>query len=370
MPGRCPPVQHQYMSTLAQPTPQPTSHQVPHQAPQQPAAAPDRVVDALVHAQLVDPTRRDHARALVDAALREPAGRERRGMSALVEVVAYLGTALVLAAGALFLVQVWDELGFSTQVGVVAVLALVMGAGGVGALAGHAGPVVRREPEADSRRRLAGTLLTGCALAVAFVAGMLVDRAGGTPDWDESRLSWTLVVASIAGLVVCAAGYRFAPTAPGMLGLGAAATTLVATLVGPVEADSDGVVLGLALLATALVWLALTELGVLLETTLGRALGAAVALWAAQTPVVDGGHAALGYALTALVAVAGMAAYLRLGAWPYLAASVLAITVVVPEAVMDWTDGGLGAVGAVLLTGVTLLLASLLGATLRSRRGV
>jgi hypothetical protein len=41
----------------------------------------------------------------------------------------------------------------------------------------------------------------------------------------------------------------------------------------------------------------------------------------------------------------------------------------VPEAVADWTDGSLGAVGGVLLTGVTLLIASATGYRLRADQG-
>jgi hypothetical protein len=40
---------------------------------------------------------------------------------------------------------------------------------------------------------------------------------------------------------------------------------------------------------------------------------------------------------------------------------VLGITVVVPEAVTDWTDGSLGVAGGVLVAGLALLGASLAG---------
>ena len=53
-------------------------------------------------------------------------------------------------------------------------------------------------------------------------------------------------------------------------------------------------------------------------------------------------------------------------AWPYLAGAVVAVTLVVPEAVSDWTDGSLGAVGGVLVAGVTLLVASFAGYRIRA----
>ena len=43
----------------------------------------------------------------------------------------------------------------------------------------------------------------------------------------------------------------------------------------------------------------------------------------------------------------------------------LAVTVVVPEAIIDWTDGSLGAGGAVLVAGLTLLGASAAGFRVR-----
>ena len=97
------------------------------------ATAPDpagHVVDRLVDAHLLDPARREQALGVVAGALAPvppgPAGAAR-GMSALVEVVAYLGAALVLAASGLFAATLWDDLGFATQVGVVGVAGLALG---------------------------------------------------------------------------------------------------------------------------------------------------------------------------------------------------------------------------------------------------
>ena len=51
-----------------------------------------------------------------------------------------------------------------------------------------------------------------------------------------------------------------------------------------------------------------------------------------------------------------------------LAAGVVATTLVVPEALYDWTGGSLPAAGSLLIAGLTLLAASAIG--LRLRRGV
>ena len=114
------------------------------------------------------------------------------------------------------------------------------------------------------------------------------------------------------------------------------------------------------------VWLALTELHWFRESTVARSLGVTVALVGAQVPVMDGTHSWLGYLLTLVVVVAGIALYLNLVAWPYLAVAVIGVTVLVPEVVADWTGGSLGAVGGVLVAGITLLLASFAGYRLRA----
>lgn len=172
-------------------------------------------------------------------------------------MVAYLGGALVLAAGGLFLAQQWDDLGFGARVVLLALVAGVLGVSGVMAARGPAEGPSLREDSQDSRRRLAGTLLTGAALTLAFLVGMVVDHA---TEATYSEVYWPAV----------------------------------------------------------------------------------------------------------LVAAIGIALYLGRRAWPYLAAAVVAVTLVVPEAVSDWTGDSLGAIGAVLVTGVTLLVASFAGYRVRA----
>ena len=110
-------------------------------------------------------------------------------------------------------------------------------------------------------------------------------------------------------------------------------------------AGSSGDAFGVAFFAVGVLWLVATEAGLFRETTIARVLGVGVALVGAQVPAVDGSHAWLGYALTVAVAAVGIAVYLPKAAWPYLAGAVVAVTLVVPEAVSDWTDGSLGATG-------------------------
>ena len=60
-----------------------------------------------------------------------------------------------------------------------------------------------------------------------------------------------------------------------------------------------------------------------------------------------------------LAAVAAFLVYVARTAWPYLATGVAALTLVVPQALLEWTDNALGPAGVLLVTGVTLILAGL-----------
>ena len=318
-----------------------------------------RAVDSLVAAELLDPSSRARAVEVLTDPHAEPA---TRGLPKLVEVVAYLGGALVLAAGALFLFQEWGNLGFGTRVVLLAVVAVVLGVAGV--LTARERGVGGADQRFDVRRRLAGSMLTGAALAVAFLVGYVLEE-WLNPGYRD--VYWPAVVGASVGVVVAAPAYRLASTAVGLVGLLAGILTAVGTLVsGSDLVGSEGDAFGVAFFVVGVLWLVATESGLFREPTIARALGVGVALFGAQVPAIDGTHAWLGYLLTVAVAVLGIAVYLPRNAWPYLAGAVVAVTLVVPEAVADWTEGSLGATGGVLVAGITLLVASFAGYRLRA----
>lgn len=331
------------------------------------------VVDALISEHLLDPAARERSLGVVAAALAAPqvhapgsvpastpgAAPARRGLPRLVEVVAYVGGALVLAAGALFLAQEWSGLGYPTQVIMLAVVMAVLGGAGAVSARVPAGSALR-DPANDSRRRLSGTLLTGAALTAAFLAGLVVDRH---VDANLQEIYWPVVAGGVLGLVVCAVGYRLAPTALGVLGMLGFLVTAVTSLASVAD---DFWMVGVALFLTGALWLAVAEAGAFREVAVARAAGVATALVGAQLAVIEGTDSWIGYVLTLVVVLVGIVAYLRTTAWPYLAGAVGGVTLLVPEVVSDWTEGSLGAIGAVLVTGVTLLLASFAGYRLRA----
>jgi hypothetical protein len=324
--------------------------------------AAQRVVQALAAEGLLAPGSEQRSRAVVAGALAggeagaAAAGARAPGVPKLVEVVAYLGAALVLAAGFLFVSRSWEDLGDVGQVSFLGAVAVVLGvAGGVTI----AGPVGDRAHEV--RRRLSGTLLTGSALAAGLTVGVAIEVFTDTPF---RGIPWPQVAAGAVVAVVSAVGYRFSSTAVGLLGILAGAVTADTNLASELAGD-EALGVGVSLFALGVVWLALTELGVFAQLTTARSLGVAVALLGAQVASFTGAQSWIGYLLSVVVAGGGIGLYLLRLDWPVLAAAVLAVTLVVPEAVSDWTEGSLGVVGGVLVAGVTLLAASLAGYRLR-----
>lgn len=321
------------------------------------AATATRAVDALLAEGLLATDSRDRAQVVVAGALSGagsgaisgPVADQGRAVSRIVEVVAYLGAALVLAAGGLFLVETWTDLGDAGQIGALVLVALVLGSAGL----------VARGTE-DVRRRLAGTLLTGAGLAAGVAVGLALEL--GENDWNDVYLPG--VVGAVVVTLIAMAGYRLAPTAVGQLGM--LGGTLFATVgVTGAQDGEEELWVGLTILVVGLAWLALAERRVFSELSVARSLGVSTALFGAQFVTILGEQELLGYALTAGLVVLGVVLYLSTLDWPYLAVAVIGVTLVVPEAVNDWTDGSLGAVGGVLVAGVALLLASFAGYRLR-----
>lgn len=321
------------------------------------------VVSALEGRGLVDPSRHDEAVAVVDHVLGgqaiETASLRRR----LAELAGYVGGALVVAAGALFLSGEWRHFSVALQVGLLAGIAVVLFGAGVATGVTGGGLVALRDGTQPVRQRLASVLFTAAAAAGAgAVVVWLIDVISrrGTETTQGTLIG---VGGSLTLVVLAAVGYMLAPTL-----LGQAAVAVGAAYAIPFVLDSIGDVqpipLGMVFLALGLVWVVLAERGVWRERLAGRIIGAGFAVVGAQIPVAAD-QAWVGYLLTILVAGAGLAMYLQRQAWPYLAVGVIGVTLAVPEALYDWTGGSLGTSGVLLVAGVTLLGASLAGLRLR-----
>jgi len=226
---------------------------------------------------------------------------------------------------------------------------------GVGVVMGGGTPTRLRalgRDEQSARRRLVGTLFALAALAAGGAAGAATERHGG-------------LQASLAGLAVALAGYVLVPTLVGQVACWAGALGLSLSLIDEATDGAQAVVSALAVVTLGIIWAALARLEVLAEPYAGLGIGAATTLLGAQLVLTDGDYHPLSYALTAAVAVACFLGFARVRNWLVLATGVLAVVLVVPEALTDWTEGSIGSASALLIAGVALLAASALGLRLR-----
>jgi MFS family permease len=338
-----------------------TTQQIPR-APEGRDSRSGRIADALVERGLVSPERHDEAVDVVEHALTadvvEPTSLRRR----LAELAGYVGGALVVAAGALFVADQWMDLSVGQQVGLLAgITVLLFGAGVAVGVTGGGFAALRADTQ-PVRRRLASVLFTGGAVAGAATVVVwlsdVVDRRGMVDDE-----TWIGVGGSLTLVVLAVVGYLFAHSLLGQAAVAVGAAYAVPLTFASV-AEIEPIPLGLGYLAVGLVWLLLAEKQVWREMVPGRIIGALFVVVGAQIPITAE-QAWVGYLLTLLVAVAGFAMYVGRRAWPYLAVGVVGVTLVVPEALLDWTEGSLGTAGVLLVAGVTLLGASLLGLRLR-----
>ena len=317
-------------------------------------SAAQRLVSGLAAEGLLVPGAEDRALAVLTRELSaKPVSDSGTGMPKLTEVVAYLGAALVLAAGLLFALESWDRL---TPVGhILFLLGIAVVLGVAGAISARNGGALA----AQTTRRLTGTMLTGAALAAGFAVAVGIDDYS---DHQYRELYWPALMGGIVVAAGSAIAYRVSSTAVGLLGmLGGAlvATSTVSDFIFPPRFEP--MTIGLAFVAVSVVWLLLTERKVFDQPTVARALGVTTALFGAQLGIFDSPSSWIGYLLTGLVAAAAVWLYVTRVDWPYVAVAVVAVTLVVPEMISDWTDDSLGAVGGVLVAGITLLVASFAG---------
>ena len=315
------------------------------------------VVDRLVAAGLLDPAHAAEAEAVVGSALEDRPTESAPLRRRFAEIAGYVGAAFVVGAAWLFLSQTWTDLGLAGQVGLLLVSALVLAAGGL-LLARAAGRVSRGNPVDDLRGRLASVLLAGSGACAAFGAGIWLDDALASAEL-------VVALAALTGLLVVLGGYVVIASPVGQIAAAVAAFVMVPAGLGALPSDSTSPVpLALSVLALGALWLLLAERGIWREAMLGRLLGCVLAFVGAQL-ALPGQHSWVAYVATAAVGALAFGLYVVTRAWPYLLTGVLAVTVVVPEALYDWAEGSLGAAGILLVTGVTLLVAALAGLRLR-----
>jgi hypothetical protein len=321
------------------------------------------VVDALVERGLLPEARRDEALEVIDHALARqgtPASLRRR----LFELAGYVGAALVVSAAGIFFATQWDALSGLAKVGLLAGIAILLTAAGLGVAGAGAGGPARglaslRSGARPIHRRLVGVLFVGAAATAGGAVGVQVARLVDDPASNAPAL-WGLACFTLLTL----AGYLLTPSVVGQVSIavGVFATVPIAL---DVVGETTPIGYGLVVLAVGLIWVVLAERGLWREVGSARVVGCVLSVVGAQITVADTGRPWVGYLALLVVAVAAFAVYVRIAAWPYLATGVLAVTLVVPQALLDWTADSLGPAGVLLVAGLSLLGASLFGLRLR-----
>ena len=121
---------------------------------------------------------------------------------------------------------------------------------------------------------------------------------------------------------------------------------------------------GLAVLGVGLLVVGLTLAGVLRQRLIGLGLGAGLALFGAQQPLGESGVAPLAYLLTFALAVGALLLYQRVRTWMLLVAGVVGVTLAVPQAIWDVTNGAVGG-AAILQAGLLSASTTPIAGTLR-----
>jgi hypothetical protein len=307
----------------------------------------DSVVRQLVNDHVLTAEQAD----VVTAALHSvEAGDSRRGW--WIEVTGYVGGTLTLAGAATLVGLSWEELARTGQVTLLAAIATVLVGAGLLIARGPSGLRQLQEPSAAIRRRIVSVLFALAAAVAALGTGVAVDN---NPNQ----------AAPVAGLVMAIAGYAMVRTAPGLVTVSAFAIYTLATVLE--EYTSSAVAIGLAFIALGVLAMGLALTGVLVPRQLGIGFGAGIALVGAQQPTTMAANA-WAYLLTAAVAVACLLLYLRERSVLLILAGVVGISIAVPEAVWDLTEGAGGAAAILLVTGAVLLATSWSGMRLHGRQ--
>lgn len=266
------------------------------------------------------------------------------------EIGAYLGAALVAAAGAVVVGQQWAEMSYALRVGVLGMTTLVLVAAALGVIWVRGTRAWQDVPNGDTLRRLAGTLFTlGAASAFGTVMAAMLSEQEYVSEFEAGRA--TLIGASTAFAILVVARL-LAVSALGELALFGAMVGMVAGVLAMTTEDSDysANVMQWTLLAAGLTWaLVATYTRLLRNRTLGAALGLALALFGAATIAESPWSHRL--ASLTLVTVA-LAVYLTRPSWPWITAAIIAAVVLT----VTWVGEAVGAALALLAAGVVVLI--------------
>ncbi len=291
-------------------------------------------------------------RDAVLAALAEPDARPSRA-KVLAEIAAYTGAGLLLAGISLVLAASWEDLARTGRVVVLALITVVVAMIGVTVAGGPAGlfPSTRGRGRTGDRIRIPASRTRLAAVLFALTAALVAGTVGTAIEDGNTDSAW--VYACITGLIAAVIGYLALPSLLGIL----VCAVLSAAVVSGVITDFAGLREGwpgFGILLLGLGWALLTRFGAFEERWAGYLVAVLFAIYGAQSSG-DYESMVLAYWLTALVALLCFTGYLTDRSWVLVLGGAVALALAAAEAVCDWTDGSVGAAGAVLIVGALVL---------------
>lgn len=279
----------------------------------------------------------------------------------LSEVGGYIGATFVFAAAFTLAGPAWDDLPDSGRTALLLGPAVLMLGAAVAVALTAPGRWPVRGP-GSTRRRLVSVLVIVAAALIGGAVGVATE-----PDryLDGTDYSAQPALICLAILAVVGAGYLTCRSV--LLHLAVAATVVgtLFTVCDWVDGSGDGVgtAVGLLVALFGLAWAAGSWLRVVDERVVGLAVGGVIIFIGAETMILNGTDA--GYLLLFALAAAGLGGYVLTRDVPLLAVGSLTLAITVPQAVIDFSDGALGAAGALLVTGMSIVAVSVLGLRLR-----
>ena len=302
-------------------------------------------------------------------------GKPNPWTAVLAEVGGYVGAAFVVAAAVALVGPEWDNFTTAGRAAVLAVpaallliAAIVIAAGAPGtwrfrsaattdhsASAGREGKAHRRSgvdevASAPIRRLISALVLAGGGLLGGATAVLIQD-----PDGQR----WV----SLVPLLVWGVGYLLCRGPVLHLGSAAALSWTVLSVID-VDLDDRFPLSGLVLVLVGAGWIALARYRLIEEQALAIIVAGVMAFTGGEIAAASE-YEGLGYLLLGLLAVAGLGGYLRTHELNALGVGAITLAVVVPQVVIDYTEGSLGAAGGLLVSGLSVVAVSALATRLR-----
>ena len=277
----------------------------------------------------------------------------------LAEVGGYVGAAFVTAAVAILASSRWEDL---TTVGRLAVLAvpaaLLLGAAVLIARQTSGGWTARETDGTTPRRRLVAALL--------LVAGGLIGLIAGIPTDGDFEFSWVSATALVAwGLSYATCRGPVLHVAMVLAAVSSSQATVDAVMQWPETERAYALVPGITMLVTAVGWLALILLRVLDERALGLFTAGVLGFAGGQILTNLKDLEWIGFATLGAVSAACLVGYVATRYVAVLVVGVVTLAMTIPEAVTTYTRGALGASGALMVVGLSIVGASVLGLRLK-----